>query len=283
MQTLQKIFHNVYLQTLLALIATIVVMVLFGSLLFQPNTNSNVQMTGIIGIGGTLFLFFAFTLWKVNQQKQWISRWASHPILVLLTFATLPLLFTILGNLSIFESTITDELFITQGKFLIPHFLIFYFWEALIFAIAFLAHPERKNIVWHISYKGLIISILLSLGLWSVIMFLNEIQLQWAIIPFTYLESQPLFWPVIPLAILFIPIPVSYFFFYPKEKRTLLQNALLLIIFAVIPLRTICIFPALIIGFILLLNRKELSFSATVITYTLFNLFTLLLNWNWVI
>ena len=159
-----------------------------------------------------------------------------------------------------------------------------YFWEALVFSIAFLAHPQRKKIKWQFSLRQLLFSLLLSLGLWSSIMFLNEIQFQQTMIQFSYMESQSFFWPIIPLALLIIPVSTTFIFFYDFHKFPRIQKGILLILFVLLPLRIVCFLPALFIGITFwILNHKENSFLLTILTYAFLNLFTLLLNWNWVI
>ena len=285
MKTKRFLFlQNPYIQTILALLVSLLGILLLGNNLFRQNINNKTQFASIIGIAIIVFLFFSFSLWMVNRQKQWISKWANHPLWVILTFAIFPAFLVFFSNTTFFSNILPDELIVQSKTLNLPHFVFFYFWEGLVFGIAFIAHPQRKLKNRHLSKNDLLFGFLIGLGVWSIIMFINEIQLQWSIQSFTYITNNPIFWPVIPFAIIIMPISISYFFFNETNESNVLRTLFNLLVFTMLPLRDICVLPALISGIIFtVIHRKKGAVIIIIIAYMIMNLLTLLLNWQWII
>jgi hypothetical protein len=276
--------ENPYIRIGFALTITILVIYFLGRNLFTPTIKGDILLIRLAVIVGTLFIFFAFSLWLVNQQKRWISSWATHPVWVFLTFILLPAFSILIQKMTFFLDVVPVEFVVQFRNLRLLHFTFFYFWEGLVFGVAFLAHPDRKKIIWRLSHQEILLSLLLGFGSWSIIMLINEIQLQWNHVPINYMENTSIFWPILPFALVIIPVAISYFFFYQGKSDNLFQTILTIILFIILPLRAACILPAFIIGIIFsIVTRKTKSFSVIVIMYVIINIFTLLLNWQWVI
>ncbi|MBI9049300.1 MAG: hypothetical protein JEZ00_07770 [Anaerolineaceae bacterium] len=281
---LKSIFTKLDRQFFLVSAAVFLLVVALGFVFFNTTQQSSIQFASLIGIAVLFFLLFLFSLWKLNQKNQWVSIWAIHPFWIAITFVAFPLLLTLIWNIPDLSNTIPPELTHQLGNILSPHFLFFYIWEALVFGIVFLSHPKRTSIVWNISINDLVYSLILGLGIWSLTMFINEIILQWLPQELNYQENRVMFWPILPVALIFIPIALSFHFFYLYPTSSKVNIILRAFLFSVLPLRAICLIPALITALVLGFSKKaRKSFPILIFSYAVINLLLLLINWQWII
>ena len=262
---------------------------LFLSFFLQNKLSVNLQLAILIGLAFLALIFFFYTLWRLNRSRAWVSLWAAHPIWVYLTFMVFPILLILLWNQPIIYQNLSQELTRPLGTFQSPHFLFMYFWQALVFGIAFLAHPNRKKVLLQFSRSNMLLGLLLGLGSWGIIMFANEIFLQRVSTNLPYLTQAPVFWAILPMALLITPPATGYFFFYalPASQQglpPLLSACLRTLLFCLLPFRIISLFPAFL--FSILFNifiAKKAPLPSLLIAYAIFNLCMLLLNWQWVL
>jgi hypothetical protein len=270
---------------LLFLLLSMVLIILF----FKNSQHIEIQLVCLAGIALLALLFALFNLWKINQVKGWISLWANHPVWVIFTFLIFPCLLILLWNTHYIFQSPPAEFVSPNNNFLLPHFLFTYFWQALIFGIAFLAHPDRKKVTLNLSRRDFLLGLLLGLGSWAIIMFANEILLQVFPANLPYQTQAPVFWTLLPMALLFTPITTGYLFFYvlPTSLQgmpPILSACLRTLLFCLLPFRLISLFPAFLFSILFsVYMAKKGPLPALLIAYVFFNLCMILLNWQWVL
>jgi hypothetical protein len=270
-----------FLVLLIMLLATAGLVFLF----IQANQNVPLQFTLLLIIAAFFLAFFFYGLVKLNQAKAWVARWASRPVWVALTFFSFPSLLTLLINANSSSIPFPEELVQNVGGIFLPHFLFFYFWEAIVFGTVFLFHPQRCNVSWRLSWTSTLTGVLVGLGSWSAAMFTIEIILQRFTLDLPYQTDTGIFWPVIPFALLILPVTLGFFFTYTLvPSRSWFYLLLQAVLFAVLPLRLIVSLPAFL--FYLLtcwLKTENTRLQIFILAYCTFNLCMLMLNWQWII